>query len=91
MVTSVTVTPTVVPAGTMINDGPAGAVEVPIHLEVDCAAVGPNVTGEGPALVLTTTGTWPKHDWAGLGVDSMPGFCDPSVTNPDDGTSPVGG
>jgi hypothetical protein len=79
----------VVPAGTVIYDGAAADLEVPIHLEVDCAAVGPNDT-VGPELVLTTTGTWPQHDWAGLGVDSIPGFCDPSLTTPDDGTAPVG-
>jgi hypothetical protein len=88
VVTSVTVTPTVVPAGAELSQGAAPSLEVPIHIEVECAALDPNAPGLGPEMVLTTTGTWPQHDWTGFGADSIPGLCDPALREsiPSDGS-----
>lgn len=75
-VTSVRVTPTVVPVGAEVYDDGRQSVEVPIHVVIDCAALDPNGQDQAPTLVLTTTGTWPQHDWTMLDVAQIRGFCD---------------
>jgi hypothetical protein len=79
VVTSVTVTPTVVPAGAEVYDGAAANLEVPIRIEVDCTAIDPGLPAQAPVMVLTTTGTWPQHDWPTFAVDTIAGFCDPAT------------
>ena len=74
---SLTVTPTVVPAGTTISDSGTGGVEVPMRVVVDCASLDPNSTEPAATLVLTTTGTWPQHDFTLSGIDAIAMFCDP--------------
>jgi hypothetical protein len=76
-VRSVTVTPTVIPVGAEVYDDGRQGVEVPMHVVVDCTALDPNQSDQVPTLALTTTGTWPQHDWARLDVAAIPGFCDP--------------
>jgi hypothetical protein len=76
---SLTVTPTVVPAGTVISDGGTGGIDVPMRVVVDCAWLDPNLPEPGPGLVLTTTGTWPQHDYTLSGFAAIDMFCNPAA------------
>ncbi len=79
-VRSVSVTPTVIPVGAEVYDDGRQGVEVPMHVVVDCAALDPNQPTQDPRLVLTTTGTWPQHDWARLDV-AIQETCDAAAGN----------
>jgi len=83
VVRSVSVTPTEVPPGSTVYDDGRQSIEVPMHVVIDCSAVDPNGMQPDPVLVLTTTGTWPQHDWSNLEFSEIRLFCDPP---PDDGS-----
>lgn len=76
-VRSITVTPTDVPVGSQVYDDGRQSIELPMRVVIDCAALDPNGTRPDPTLVLTTTGTWPQHDWAMLDLGLIRLFCEP--------------
>ena len=83
IVRSVSVTPTEVPVGSTVYDDGRQSIEVPMHVVIDCEAVDPNGMQPDPVLVLTTTGTWPQHDWSMLDLSEIRLFCLPPA---DDGS-----
>jgi hypothetical protein len=78
-VTSVALTPTVVPAGAQSGNGAAADVEIPIRIGIDCSGLDPNLSDRSPTLVLTTTGTWPQHEWQTVSTDPISLICDPAL------------
>jgi len=83
IIRSVSVTPTEVPVGSAVYDDGRQSIEVPVHVVIDCEAVDPSGMQPDPLLVLTTTGTWPQHDWSRVELSEIRSFCIPPA---DDGS-----
>jgi hypothetical protein len=83
VVRSLSVTPTEVPPGSTVYDDGRQSIEVPLHVVIDCSALDPNGMQPDPVVMLTTTGTWPQHDWGPIQLSEIRLFCDPP---PDDGS-----